>query len=278
MNQFDTKKILIGVGACTAAALIATVANSSPFVSQLLSTAPQAGLSAAHTGTSTRVVAPTAAKKVNINTAGADELMTLSGIGAAKAQAVIDYRATHGLFYRTADIENVKGIGPSMFESISNEITVGDVAPPPAHARAAATHSSGEILIEAVAPAEYIELFNASPFAVDISGWSVKKKSSSGAVSTLIASSHLLGKTIGSGRYFLITASNYSGEQVPDARWPASYSLSQKDNGIFLYDKNNTLIDSVSWHFIPSGQSYVRLASATTTFAIASSSPQNSSE
>lgn len=60
---------------------------------------------------------------VNINTASKEELMTLSGIGDAKANLIIDYRK-HTPFTKIEDIKNVKGIGESLFDKIKNNITV----------------------------------------------------------------------------------------------------------------------------------------------------------
>lgn len=66
---------------------------------------------------------------VNINTAGVDELDTLYGIGPAKAQDIIDYReGPNGPFDTIEEIMNVSGIGPSTFDKIKNDITVGDVS------------------------------------------------------------------------------------------------------------------------------------------------------
>lgn len=61
---------------------------------------------------------------VNINTAGMDELMKVSGIGEAKADSIIRYREENGRFKTIEDIMNVSGIGESLFEKIKNYITV----------------------------------------------------------------------------------------------------------------------------------------------------------
>ena len=62
---------------------------------------------------------------VNINTAGKEELMSLSGIGEAKAENIITYRETQGAFEKTEDIMNVNGIGENLFQKIKNDICVG---------------------------------------------------------------------------------------------------------------------------------------------------------
>lgn len=61
---------------------------------------------------------------VNINTAGKEELLTLSGIGEAKAEAIINYRNEFGLFKAITDIMNVSGIGEALFAKIQNFITI----------------------------------------------------------------------------------------------------------------------------------------------------------
>ena len=60
--------------------------------------------------------------KVSINTATKEELMTLTGIGEAKADAIISYRNENGLFENIEDIKNVSGIGDSIFEKIKDNI------------------------------------------------------------------------------------------------------------------------------------------------------------
>ena len=61
---------------------------------------------------------------VNINSASLDELDTLSGIGPAYAQRIIDYREANGGFKSIEEIQNVKGIGPKTFEKMKDRITV----------------------------------------------------------------------------------------------------------------------------------------------------------
>lgn len=66
---------------------------------------------------------------VNINTADKAELMTLTGIGEVKAQAIIDYRTTNGAFAAKEDIQNVSGIGTATYSNIKDYITVAASAP-----------------------------------------------------------------------------------------------------------------------------------------------------
>lgn len=64
--------------------------------------------------------------KVNINTATADELATLNGIGKAKAEAIVAYRTTNGKFTTVDDLTKVKGIGDKIIEKIKPEATTGE--------------------------------------------------------------------------------------------------------------------------------------------------------
>lgn len=61
---------------------------------------------------------------VNINTAGKEELCTLTGIGESRAEAIIAYRTEHGSFGKIEDIMLVDGIKDKMFAKIKNNITV----------------------------------------------------------------------------------------------------------------------------------------------------------
>jgi competence protein ComEA len=62
--------------------------------------------------------------KVNINTATAEELSTLEGIGEMKAESIIEFRDNHGHFTKIEDLKNVKGIGDKIFEKIKDQVTV----------------------------------------------------------------------------------------------------------------------------------------------------------
>ena len=62
--------------------------------------------------------------KININTATLEELKTLSGIGDAKANAIIEYRTKNGNFKSIEDLVNVSGISESLFSKIKENITV----------------------------------------------------------------------------------------------------------------------------------------------------------
>lgn len=62
--------------------------------------------------------------KISINNATKEQLMTLSGVGESKANAIISYRNENGMFKKIEDIKNVSGIGDSMYEKIKNNITL----------------------------------------------------------------------------------------------------------------------------------------------------------
>jgi len=61
-------------------------------------------------------------KIIRINTATAEELDTLDGVGPAIAQRIIDYRTENGGFKSVEEIKLVPGIGDKMFEKIKDEI------------------------------------------------------------------------------------------------------------------------------------------------------------
>jgi competence protein ComEA len=62
--------------------------------------------------------------KVNINTASAQELMTLGGIGAKVAERIVTYREANGPFKKAEDLRKVEGIGKGLWERNRERIVI----------------------------------------------------------------------------------------------------------------------------------------------------------
>ncbi len=62
---------------------------------------------------------------ININTADAEQLRQLPGIGETLARRIVEYRNANGLFDSIGALANVEGIGASRLEAIMDYITVG---------------------------------------------------------------------------------------------------------------------------------------------------------
>jgi len=65
-----------------------------------------------------------AEEKIDPNTASAASLQRLEGIGEAKAQAIVEYRESHGpaAYTQPADLAKVKGIGPRIVSNIERNL------------------------------------------------------------------------------------------------------------------------------------------------------------
>ncbi|MCF0147537.1 MAG: helix-hairpin-helix domain-containing protein [Clostridium sp.] len=61
---------------------------------------------------------------ININSASLSDLQKINGVGAVKAQSIIDYREKNGGFKSIEDIKNVDGIGDKTFEKIKDKISI----------------------------------------------------------------------------------------------------------------------------------------------------------
>jgi competence protein ComEA len=59
-----------------------------------------------------------AAGKINLNTAGADELATLPRVGPVLAQRIVDWRTQHGQFQRVEELDAVDGVGPKLLAAL----------------------------------------------------------------------------------------------------------------------------------------------------------------
>lgn len=61
---------------------------------------------------------------IDLNTASAEQLQSLPGIGPATAAAIVDDRARHGPFAAVGDLERVPGIGPAKLAAVADLVTV----------------------------------------------------------------------------------------------------------------------------------------------------------
>ena len=77
---------------------------------------------ASASGTGGPAAAPTG--PVNLNTASADDLDTLPGVGPSTAEAILAYRDQHWPFASVDDLSNVRGIGPAKLDALRGLVTV----------------------------------------------------------------------------------------------------------------------------------------------------------
>ncbi len=82
---------------------------------------------------------------VNLNTATADELQRLPGIGPSKAQAILSTRQRMGRFARVEDVLRVRGIGRATLRRLHPMLSIEGpttLSAPPAHARSGRTRTA----------------------------------------------------------------------------------------------------------------------------------------
>lgn len=120
--------VLCGLGAAGLILLLAAPRRGEPI--QLIPGPPRGAtstqLATEIESTPTASPEPTIAFPLNINTATAQELDQLPGIGPSLAQGIVAYRDAHGPFSSIEDIQNVPDIGPKTYEAISPFITVDE--------------------------------------------------------------------------------------------------------------------------------------------------------
>lgn len=62
--------------------------------------------------------------KVSLNTASVEQLMQLSGVGQKKAEAIVQYRQKNGKFNSIDELQQVKGIGSSLFNKNKDKLAL----------------------------------------------------------------------------------------------------------------------------------------------------------
>jgi comEA protein len=98
------------------AALMAALAL--PLAAQVLEPASEPR-QAQEASRATRAAAP-----LNLNTATADELEALPGIGPATASRIVEYRQKNGPFKKIEDLMNIKGIGEKSFLKLKPLVSI----------------------------------------------------------------------------------------------------------------------------------------------------------
>ncbi|MBC8384988.1 MAG: ComEA family DNA-binding protein [Candidatus Cloacimonetes bacterium] len=118
-NGFNSKNDLLnvkGIGTKTLAKIESYFYNLNDQIDSLGLTEPASEGSIIQTGNN----------KININTADANKLTELKGIGPSKAEKIIEFREQIGGFSSVEQLLEVKGIGAKTLEKIKDQITTGE--------------------------------------------------------------------------------------------------------------------------------------------------------
>ena len=106
---------------------------------------------------------------------------------------------------------------------------------------------------------EFIKLYNPTDKEIDLSGWALKKKTSSGSSQNLVSSGAFSGKIAAKG-HFVIAHENYKGVLLVNLTYSAnSNNLSYTNNSAVLYGSDGSVMDEVSWAEIAKDQVWQRM-------------------
>lgn len=80
--------------------------------------------SAGSSGTATGAAGGAAGAQLDLNTATAEQLDTLPGVGPVTAQRILAWREQHGRFSRVEELQEVDGIGPKSYANLAPHVRV----------------------------------------------------------------------------------------------------------------------------------------------------------
>jgi competence ComEA-like helix-hairpin-helix protein len=106
-----------------------------------------------------------ASGKIDLNLATAEALQTLPGIGAKTAESIMAYRSQNGGFQSVADLERVKGIGPSKLQQLLPYVEVAAKPAVPASSTVLAAAAPAQAIAPAAATPIIAQPIRATPFA-----------------------------------------------------------------------------------------------------------------
>jgi len=107
---------------------------------------------------------------------------------------------------------------------------------------------------------EFVELYNPTNQEIDLAGWELRKKNSSGNENNLVSSKKFVG-IIKAKHFFLIAHENYKGATAKDLIYSVnSNNLSYDNNSVILYDSSGQIVDEKAWVQLLKGQSLERKA------------------
>ena len=122
--QQSTNRCLPARGRRFILTLILLLISSANFACLKRTRAPQQANEEQSTAALSSSPAQTLAQRVNINTASANELATLPGIGTGLAERIIAHREAYGPFRRPEHLIIVRGISDKKFRALRDLITV----------------------------------------------------------------------------------------------------------------------------------------------------------
>jgi hypothetical protein len=178
-----------------------------------------------------------------------------------------NWSAINGIYGTPRMVNSEPAPPPSLPTEGGSGIGTSSDAPSPTSVNARVLISEVMAGSEGNASDEFVELYNPGDTPTNLTGWCVKKQTSTGSESTLVTTSRLEGISIAPRRYLLLANDGgYRGASTPDVRWPSSYTLAYASNAVLLYRECADKEDEAAWTEIPMGQSLVRDGWDATTF------------